>query len=154
MHPAWTALLIFTTWYAQAASFDSAEPRFFAGVRCILGVCFVNLEWQLRWLQKLAHDAYVSLLLHALAVSTCSNVRTFGLVTSALQLLTRWWYGRCLFLWWNTERNVDNDVAIVILCAMCLWRRGPLVPTWWCVLLGIVTHCLPDDRQHSLAMRM
>ena len=153
MDLAWIALLIFTTWHTSVTSSGSTESRFFSCVKCTLVVCFVNVLGQMQWLQRLAHDAFVSILLYALLTSTCRRVRAFGLVTAALQMLTRWWYDRCLFLWWNTTRNVEIDVAVAILCLACLWRRGPIAPVWWCLLIGMATHFLPDDSEHSLTTR-
>lgn len=142
----WVVLLTCQTAYTVVAHRRSCEPVFFYIVHAVQAVCFANLAWKSRAVQQLAHDAFAAFMLYALLASRCTHVRRVGVVTASLQAITRWWYDRCIFLWWNVGRNRDADVTVIVLCFVGALRRRPLVPAWACVLVGVASRALPDGR--------
>tara|TARA_B110001450_G_C17168944_1_gene298528 strand:+ start:169 stop:378 length:210 start_codon:yes stop_codon:yes gene_type:complete len=60
-------------------------------------------------------------------------------------LVTRVYFGRCVALWWNEERNTDVDLLVLLmLVAGILIKRRPFLPHSLCIAAAVLSHWVYD----------
>ena len=114
------------------------------------GTMFLNLYYQNIQIQQFAHDIFVYILVSGLLVEECICTYVVSNVVSLLMLATRMYYGRCIVLWWNGERNKDVDTAILIMIITSWFRKRPILNRKICMLIAIASHFVSDTPSESL----
>ena len=112
--------------------------------------CTLNLFWRDPNIQLVLHDCFVYVLVYGLMCTTNTYTKLFALIISTAMLTTRLIYGRCIFLWWNQDRNIDYDVIILIMTILCCFRNTSFLNNFVCISIGIVSHFLRDAYENSL----
>ena len=117
-------------------------------------ICILNLIIADPRPQSSLHDAFVYVIVYGLLCST--NVYTQHLVSciAFAMVSTRIAYNRCIFLWWNTERNIDYDVIVSIMTLVCLMRSESLIRHWLCWVIGFASHFFSDVSSNSVILKM
>ena len=114
------------------------------------GVMILNLWFQNQWIQQLAHDVFVYILVSGLLVEDCMCTFVVSNFVGIAMLVTRMYYGRCIVLWWNEGRNKDVDVAVFILVVTSLLRKRPLLNRKICMLVAFASHFMEDAPKESM----
>ncbi len=117
-------------------------------------LCVINLLIMDKRLQQLLHDSFVYVLTYGLLCSNNSYTKIFSAVMSLQMLMTRFYYKRCIFLFWNTTRNCDYDLVILLMVLSCLIRSDSLLGNNQCIIISVVSHFLPDKQKHSFLKKI
>jgi hypothetical protein len=111
---------------------------------------FVNFYFENEPAQQIMHDIFVYTLLDSLLVARDLPSRQLGRFVAVLQLCTRYYYGRCVVLWWNHERNKDVDAGVWVLLALSfVTSRRPLLPWYACAVIAAVSHFVADHPEEA-----
>ena len=110
----------------------------------------INLFFQYQWVQQLAHDVFVYTLLIGLLVESCVCTFILSNFVGVAMLVTRMYYGRCIILLWNENRNKDVDVVMFILIITSLLRKRPLLNKRICMLIAVASHFVEDIPRESI----
>ena len=128
-----------------AAWYNGMNPWLRSIVLCVGAGMFVNFYFENEPAQQVMHDIFVYTLLDALLVARDLPSRQLGRFVALLQMCTRYYYGRCIVLWWNNERNKDVDAGVLALLALSfVSSRRPLISWWVCAIIAAVSHFVAD----------
>ena len=122
-------------------------------------LCLANVWLRSRSLQYVLHDVFVYCVMFGNLMTVGAAVRAFAVAMTALLLATRVHYDRCIFLGWQTSRNVDFDVLVALLIGSNCARSGALVADSRAAhaaraLVGMISHGFSDRRCQSRLVRM
>ena len=113
----------------------------------------VNLKFCNVKTQVLLHDVFAYILGYGLLVSECTAFRCMTSLVAITMIITRIYFNKCLFMWWNTERNIDTDMFVFILLCFNMVRRSGLLPSHICLVMSYFSHFIPDKKDHSVLLR-
>ena len=130
---------------------DQNHYRMVFATQCL---CLINLKLRNKQAQVLLHDAFAYTLGYGLLTSECTGFRTMTSIVATVMILTRIYFNKCLFLWWNTERNVDTDAMVVVLIYLNIFRTSSLISSYTCLILCCVAHIIPDKAHCSLLNKL
>ena len=143
-----TISLISTRFYAK----KTCEKRIHMFFTCINGACVINTITQNYELQIILHDCYASLVTYACLSCGCKYLTLHLKSLLIIQLVTRGYYDKCIFLWKNESRNTLADIIIVFLLIggnhtrkrfSYIRRYKFTIP----IVVGVMSHHFPDHRQ-------
>ena len=112
-------------------------------------LCVLNLLIMDKRLQQFLHDSFVYVLTYGLLCSNIFFTKCFSVVMSFQMLMTRLYYKRCIFLFWNTTRNCDYDFVVSLMILVCMMRSDSLLGNKQCMFIGIASHFLLDEQENS-----
>ncbi len=112
-------------------------------------LCVLNLFILNKRLQQFLHDSFVYVLTYGLLCSNNSYTKIYSVVMSSQMLMTRFYYKRCIFLFWNTTRNCDYDLVVFFMIFTCLMRSDSILGNKQCMFIGIASHILLDEHKNS-----
>ena len=78
-------------------------------------LCMINLFVQNKTFQLLLHDVFVYSLLYSNLQSSSIKIRAYGAALCLIMCITRMYYNKCMFLYWNNERNTDFDICVWLI---------------------------------------
>ena len=108
---------------------------------CLLG----NLYIQSHVLQQNLHNVFVYCLLVGMLHSTCMTSYVLSTAIASVMLVTRLYFGRCIVLWWNEERNTDVDLLVLsMLVAGIFIKQRPFLPHALCIAAAVLSHWVYD----------
>ena len=116
-------------------------------------LCLLNFFVAHKYFQIILHDIFVYLLVYGLTHTNCLHTKFFACTIALTMLGTRHAYKRCIFLWWNEERNLDNDLITLFLVGICCYRTLSLLTNSMCILVALTSHFLEDSLHNSFAKR-
>ena len=112
------------------------ELVYYGGILYFMAACWMNVLLASVFVQKVLHEVMVFFILYGHLSFPNVGVRKCAYVLSGVTIASRHIHGRCLFLWWMTDKNLVLDVchviiiaagrfcqlpALVVLLASCLW---------------------------------
>lgn len=112
-------------------------------------LCALNLLIMDKRLQLFLHDSFVYVLTYGLLCSNNHYTKFFSIVIGSVMLLTRIYYKRCIFLFWNTTRNIDYDIVVFLMILACFFRDDCLLGNKECMAVGVFSHFLLDKHENS-----
>ena len=112
-------------------------------------LCVLNLLIMNKRLQLLLHDLFVYVLTYGLLCSNNHFTKIFSIVIGSTMLLTRMYYKRCIFLFWNATRNIDYDFVVLSMILACFFRQDCLLGNKECMAVGFFSHFLLDKYENS-----
>ena len=112
-------------------------------------LCVINLFIMDKRLRLFMHDFFVYVLTYGLLCSNNHYTKFFSIVIGSTMLLTRMYYKRCIFLFWNTKRNIDYDFIIFSMVIACFFRTDFLLGNKECMVVGFFSHFLLDKPENS-----
>ena len=90
-------------------------------------LCGLNLFLLNKRFQQVLHDVFVYVLTYGLLSSNIYFTKLFSMIMAGTMLATRFYYKRCIFLYWNTNRNCDYDVIVLCMMIVCALRSHSLL---------------------------
>lgn len=111
--------------------------------------CAVNTRMQSQTFQLCLHDMFVYMITYGLMSSMCTGLRIYAMMIALFMISTRIVYGRCIFLWWKTQRNMDYDFLVFCMAFANMVRTTCLIDIKMCFLIGIFSHFLADESRNS-----
>ena len=114
--------------------------------------CCMNLYFLHKGVQQFLHDCFVYVLVYGLMTTNNLFTKVFSCCVSTAMVSTRFYYKSCIFLWWNTNRNPDYDMIVMLMTLICLLRSRALIPNWLCFIVGVVSHFLEDAQNNSITV--
>jgi hypothetical protein len=117
-------------------------------------LCVLNLLILDKRLQQFLHDSFVYVLTYGLLCSNNYYTKLFSVVMSFQMLMTRLYYKRCIFLFWNTTRNCDYDFIVLFTILTCIMRSESLLGNKQCMFIGIASHFLLDQHKNSFFLHI
>ena len=111
--------------------------------------CVANLFFEDLYIQLLLHDCFVYVLVYGLMCTPHIHTKLFAISISTAMIVTRMMYDRCIFLWWNKNRNIDFDIIVFTMIIISYLRKSSVLPNWVCIFIGCISHFLPDCRDDS-----
>ena len=117
-------------------------------------LCVINLLIMDKRLQLFLHDSFVYVLTYGLLCSNNHFTKFFSIVIGSFMLLTRMYYKRCIFLFWNTKRNIDYDFVIFLMILACFIRYDFLLGNKECMAIGFFSHFLLDKYENSFIKKI
>lgn len=121
------------------------EAWFYISVGCLQLACMCNLRLQSRAAQEILHDVFAYHILYGLVSSQCGVTKSFAFGMTAVMLGTRFYYRRCIFIWWKTRRNASLDLILVVLSILCCLRTVRMVTRNACILISFMSHFIDDN---------
>jgi len=113
-------------------------------------LCVINLFFLNKRFQQFLHDIFVYTLTYGLLSSNIFFTKVFSMTMAGTMLATRFYYKRCIFLFWNTNRNCDYDVIVFCMMCVCGLRSQSLLYEKECALVSFISHFLCDKNENSL----
>lgn len=108
-------------------------------------LCIINLFIRNKSFQLLLHDSLIYILTFGLVGSMRIYTKIISIIFSIVLLSTRFYYKRCIFLYWKTTRSIDFDIIVFGMVFFCLFRTFSLLGHKECILIGIISHFFDDD---------
>lgn len=112
-------------------------------------LCVMNCVLEHKEFQLILHDIFVYVILYALLVTNCHGLKIFGTIIASAMVFTRLLFGRCIFLWWNTCRNIDYDILVSVMIVINILRESPVLNMYICISAAMFSHFLRDSDQNS-----
>ena len=112
-------------------------------------LCVANLFFKDVYMQLILHDCFVYVLVYGLLCTHHIHTKLFAMSISTAMIVTRMIYDRCIFLWWNQNRNIDFDIVVFTMIMISYFRESSVLPNWVCLFVGCISHFLPDSRDDS-----
>lgn len=130
------------------------EPFLYTLIVSTQFLCCLNLFVLNKRFQQILHDIFVYVLTYGLLSSNVYFTKNFSMIMAGAMLATRFYCKRCIFLYWNTDRNCDYDVIVFFMMIVCALRTQSLLYKKECVAVSLFSHLLCDKYENSFVKKL
>ena len=117
-------------------------------------LCVANLYFRNKRVQQFLHDIFVYVLTYGLLSSNIFFTKVFSIIMASTMLATRFYYKRCIFLFWNNNRNYDYDFIVISLMIICTVRSSSWLFEKECAVIATISHFLLDKHENSVIKKI